>query len=75
MHGEWKWLRRYVAKQRNKRCGREMEFATVDSDSDRSKATDSINKLIKRNKLDVLIGPVRYNLASWPRPLRTPTTC
>jgi branched-chain amino acid transport system substrate-binding protein len=38
--------------------GREMEFFTVDDESEPAKATDNANKLVQRDKVDVLIGTV-----------------
>ena len=38
--------------------GRELEFFTVDDESEPAKATDNANKLVQRDKVDVLIGTV-----------------
>jgi branched-chain amino acid transport system substrate-binding protein len=38
--------------------GREVEFFTVDDESEPSKATDNANKLVQRDKVDVLVGTV-----------------
>src|SRR3954454_1097240 len=38
--------------------GREIEYFTVDDESEPSKATDNANKLVQRDKVDVLIGTV-----------------
>ena len=38
--------------------GRELEYFTVDDESDPAKATDNANKLVTRDKVDVLIGTV-----------------
>src|SRR5664279_3923898 len=38
--------------------GRELEFFTVDDESEPSKATDNANKLVQRDKVDVLVGTV-----------------
>jgi len=38
--------------------GREIEYFTVDDESDPSKATDNANKLVTRDKVDVLVGTV-----------------
>jgi len=38
--------------------GREFEYFTVDDESDPSKATDNANKLVTRDKVDVLVGTV-----------------
>jgi branched-chain amino acid transport system substrate-binding protein len=53
----------YVAEQGNKLGGREIEFVKVDDESDPSKATDNVNKLIKRDNVDVLIGSVHSGVA------------
>ena len=44
----------YVKEQGGKLGGREIQYFKVDDESDPSKATDNVNKLIKRNKVDVL---------------------
>ena len=36
--------------------GQKLEFVRVDDESDPSKATDNVNKLIKRDQVDVLVG-------------------
>lgn len=38
--------------------GRDIEFFTVDDESEPAKATDNANKLVQRDKVDVLIGTV-----------------
>jgi len=38
--------------------GREIEFFTVDDESEPSKATDNAGKLVQRDKVDVLVGTV-----------------
>ena len=43
--------------------GRELEFFKVDDESDPSKATDNANRLITRDKVDVLIGSVHSGVA------------
>lgn len=53
----------YVAQHGNKLGGREIEFVKVDDESDPSKATDNVNKLIKRDNVDVLIGSVHSGVA------------
>ena len=47
-----------VAESGGKLGGRELEYFTVDDESDPSKATDNANKLVTRDKVDVLIGTV-----------------
>jgi branched-chain amino acid transport system substrate-binding protein len=53
----------YVAEQGGKLGGREIEFVNVDDESDPSKATDNINKLIKRDNVDVVVGTVHSGVA------------
>ena len=43
--------------------GREVEFFTVDDESDPAKAPDNASKLIKRDKVDVLVGTVHSGVA------------
>jgi branched-chain amino acid transport system substrate-binding protein len=52
-----------VAEQGGKIAGREVEFVKVDDESDPSKATDNVNKLIKRDNVDVLVGTVHSGVA------------
>ncbi len=56
-------FRLHVAEQGGKLGGREIEFVKVDDESDPSKATDNVNKLIKRDNVDVLIGTVHSGVA------------
>jgi branched-chain amino acid transport system substrate-binding protein len=56
-------FRLYVTEQGGKLAGREVEFVKVDDESDPSKATDNVNKLIKRDNVDVLIGTVHSGVA------------
>ena len=56
-------FRLQVAEQGGKLGGREVEFFKVDDESDPSKATDNVNKLIKRDQVDVLIGTVHSGVA------------
>ncbi|MFZ5567603.1 MAG: ABC transporter substrate-binding protein [Pseudomonadota bacterium] len=53
----------YVAEQGGKIGGREIEFFKVDDESSPPKATDNVNKLIKRDQVDVLIGTVHSGVA------------
>ncbi len=53
----------YVAEQGGKLGGREVEFVRVDDESDPAKATDNVNKLIKRDNVDVIIGSVHSGVA------------
>ena len=43
--------------------GREIEYFTVDDESDPAKAPDNASKLIKRDKVDVLVGTVHSGVA------------
>jgi len=56
-------FRLYVAEQGGKIAGREIEFVKVDDESDPSKATDNVNKLIKRDSVDVIVGTVHSGVA------------
>ena len=53
----------YVNEQGGKIGGREVEFFKVDDESDPSKAIDNVNKLIKRDNVDVLVGSVHSGVA------------
>jgi branched-chain amino acid transport system substrate-binding protein len=53
----------YVAEQGGKLAGREIEYVKVDDESDPSKATDNVNKLVKRDNVDVLVGSVHSGVA------------
>ena len=56
-------FRLHVTEQGGKLGGREIEFVKVDDESDPAKATDNVNKLIKRDNVDVLIGTVHSGVA------------
>jgi branched-chain amino acid transport system substrate-binding protein len=56
-------FRLYVAEQGGKLAGREIEFVKIDDESDPSKATDNVNKLIKRDSVDVIVGTVHSGVA------------
>jgi branched-chain amino acid transport system substrate-binding protein len=56
-------FRQRVTEEGGKLAGREFEFVRVDDESDPSKATDNVNKLIKRDNVDVLIGTVHSGVA------------
>ncbi|GAP36960.1 ABC transporter substrate-binding protein [Piscinibacter sakaiensis] len=56
-------FRQYVNEQGGKLGGREVEFVKVDDESDPSKATDNVNKLVKRDNVDVLVGTVHSGVA------------
>ncbi|MEO6409316.1 MAG: ABC transporter substrate-binding protein [Burkholderiaceae bacterium] len=56
-------FRLYVTEHGGKIAGREIEFVKVDDESDPSKATDNVNKLVKRDNVDVLVGTVHSGVA------------
>ena len=56
-------FRLYVAEQGGKIAGREIEYFRVDDESAPPKATDNVNKLIKRDQVDVLVGTVHSGVA------------
>ena len=53
----------YVQEQGGKLGGREIQYFKVDDESEPSKATDNVNKLIKRDNVDVLVGTVHSGVA------------
>lgn len=53
----------YVTEQGGKLGGRQIEYVKVDDESDPAKAVDNVNKLIKRDNVDVLIGTVHSGVA------------
>jgi branched-chain amino acid transport system substrate-binding protein len=53
----------YVQEQGGKLGGRSIEYFKVDDESEPSKATDNVNKLIKRDNVDVLVGTVHSGVA------------
>ena len=54
----------YVEQQGGKLAGREIEYFKVDDESDPAKATDNVNKLIKRDGVDVIVGTVHSGVAT-----------
>ncbi len=52
-----------VAERGGKLGGREVEYFTVDDESDPAKAPENANKLVKRDKVDVLVGTVHSGVA------------
>ena len=56
-------FRLYVDQHGGKLGGRELEYSKVDDESDPAKATDNVNKLIKRDNVDVLVGTVHSGVA------------
>src|SRR5256885_3249716 len=53
----------YVQEQGGKLAGREIQYFKVDDESDPAKATDNVNKLIKRDNVDVVVGTVHSGVA------------
>ena len=53
----------YVEEQGGKLGGRSVQFVKVDDESEPSKATDNVNKLIKRDNVDVIVGTVHSGVA------------
>ncbi|MBC7499097.1 MAG: ABC transporter substrate-binding protein [Herminiimonas sp.] len=53
----------YVAEHGGKLGGRDIQYFKVDDESDPAKATDNVNKLIKRDQVDVLVGTVHSGVA------------
>lgn len=56
-------FRLYVQEQGGKLSGREIEYFKVDDESDPSKATDNVGRLIKRDQVDVIVGTVHSGVA------------
>ena len=52
-----------VAERGGKLGGREVEYFTVDDESDPAKGPENANKLVQRDKVDVLIGTVHSGVA------------
>ena len=53
----------YIQEQGGKLGGREIQYFKVDDESEPSKATDNVNKLIKRDNVDVIVGTVHSGVA------------
>lgn len=51
-------FRQYVAEKGNKLGGRPLEYVQVDDQADPSKASENMNKLLERDKVDVVVGTV-----------------
>jgi branched-chain amino acid transport system substrate-binding protein len=58
-----KGFKLYVEEQGGKLGGRSLQFFKVDDESEPSKATDNVNKLIKRDQVDVIVGTVHSGVA------------
>jgi branched-chain amino acid transport system substrate-binding protein len=58
-----KGFKLHVQEQGGKLAGREVQYFKVDDESDPAKATDNVNKLIKRDNVDVIVGTVHSGVA------------
>jgi branched-chain amino acid transport system substrate-binding protein len=58
-----KGFKLHVEEQGGKLGGRSIQYFKVDDESDPSKATDNVNKLIKRDQVDVIVGTVHSGVA------------
>ena len=58
-----KGFKLYVEEQGGKLGGRTLQYYKVDDESEPSKATDNVNKLIKRDQVDVIVGTVHSGVA------------
>jgi branched-chain amino acid transport system substrate-binding protein len=58
-----KGFKLYVDEQGGKLGGRAIQYFKVDDESEPSKATDNVNKLIKRDNVDVIVGTVHSGVA------------
>jgi len=58
-----KGFKLYVDEQGGKLGGRTLQYFKVDDESEPSKATDNVNKLIKRDQVDVIVGTVHSGVA------------
>ncbi len=56
-------FRLYVNEQGGKLGGREIEYVKVDDESQPAKGADNVNILIKRDKVDVVVGTVHSGVA------------
>ena len=52
-----------IAEQGGKLGGRDIDYVTVDDESDPAKAPENVNKLIKRDNVDVIVGTVHSGVA------------
>jgi branched-chain amino acid transport system substrate-binding protein len=57
-------FRMALAEQGGRLGGREVEFFKVDDESEPSKATDNVNRLVTRDKVDVVLGTVHSGVAA-----------
>jgi len=52
-----------IAEQGGKLGGRDIDYVTVDDESEPAKAPENVNKLIKRDNVDVIVGTVHSGVA------------
>ena len=58
-----KGFKLHVTELGGKLAGRDVQYFKVDDESDPAKATDNVNKLIKRDNVDVIVGTVHSGVA------------
>jgi len=56
-------FKQYVDEQGGTLAGRDIQYFTVDDESDPSKATENANRLVVRDRVDVLVGTVHSGVA------------
>ncbi len=56
-------FRLYIDQREGKIGGRTIEIVTIDDESNPAKATDNINRLIKRDRVDAVVGTVHSGVA------------
>ncbi len=56
-------FRLHLAERGGRFGGREVEIVTIDDESDPSKAAENVNRLIRRDHVDVLVGSVHSGVA------------
>lgn len=56
-------FKQYVDEQGGTLAGREIQYFAVDDESDPSKATENANRLVVRDRVDVLVGTVHSGVA------------
>jgi len=52
-----------IEEQGSKAAGREIEYVVLDSEANPAKAPENTNRLVQRDKVDVLVGPVHSGVA------------
>ena len=53
----------YVSENGGKLAGRTVQYVELDDESDPSKASENANKLVKRDRVDVLVGTIHSGVA------------